>query len=173
MEACDASQPEIAGHHRLRPMRCSAIHRVVRCQRARRNSTRRCFEVGCRTAGQRCRPQPRGQTRQRPLPLRVALLARAQTAGIEGFHLHWMRHSWASRWLASGGSEGGLMSARGGSPPKWLTAMPAILLLSVLRLPANCNSTIYKTPDWHLNRLRHNAMQYSTSSNFRLAFTPI
>ncbi|BBY36504.1 tyrosine recombinase XerD [Mycobacterium mantenii] len=47
--------------------------------------------------------------------LRVALLARAKQAGIEGFHLHRMRHSWASRWLESGGSEGGLMSAAGWS----------------------------------------------------------
>lgn len=45
--------------------------------------------------------------------LRVALMARARAAGIEGFHLHRLRHSFASRWLASGGSEGGLMSAAG------------------------------------------------------------
>lgn len=47
--------------------------------------------------------------------LRTAIMARAQLAGIEGFHLHRMRHSFASRWLASGGSEGGLMSAAGWS----------------------------------------------------------
>ena len=47
--------------------------------------------------------------------LRVALKARAELAGIKGFHLHRMRHSFASRWLASGGSEGGLMAAAGWS----------------------------------------------------------
>jgi integrase len=47
--------------------------------------------------------------------LRVALLARAQQAGVEGFHLHRMRHSFASRWLASGGTEGGLMATAGWS----------------------------------------------------------
>jgi site-specific recombinase XerD len=47
--------------------------------------------------------------------LRVALLARAQHAGIEGFHLHRMRHAFASRWLASGGTEGGLMATAGWS----------------------------------------------------------
>jgi site-specific recombinase XerD len=47
--------------------------------------------------------------------LRVALMGRAALAGIEGFHLHRMRHAFASRWLASGGTEGGLMSAAGWS----------------------------------------------------------
>ena len=47
--------------------------------------------------------------------LRVALLARAQRAGVEDFRLHRMRHSFASRWLASGGSEGGLMATAGWS----------------------------------------------------------
>jgi site-specific recombinase XerD len=47
--------------------------------------------------------------------LRVALLARAEVAGIRGFHIHRLRHSFASRWLAGGGSEGGLMSAAGWS----------------------------------------------------------
>jgi site-specific recombinase XerD len=47
--------------------------------------------------------------------LRVTLLARAATAGIEGFHLHKIRHTFASRWLASKGSEGGLMAVAGWS----------------------------------------------------------
>jgi integrase len=45
--------------------------------------------------------------------LRVALLARARAAGIDGFHVHKLRHTFASRWLGSGGSEGGLMSLAG------------------------------------------------------------
>jgi integrase len=47
--------------------------------------------------------------------LRCALRERARLAGIEGFHLHQLRHSFASRWLAGGGTEGGLMSAAGWS----------------------------------------------------------
>ncbi len=47
--------------------------------------------------------------------LRVALLARARLAGVEGFHVHKLRHTFASRWLGAGGSEGGLMAAAGWS----------------------------------------------------------
>lgn len=47
--------------------------------------------------------------------LRVALLARARSAGVQGFHLHKLRHTFASRWLASKGSEGGLMAVAGWS----------------------------------------------------------
>jgi site-specific recombinase XerD len=47
--------------------------------------------------------------------LRVALNGRAELVGIKGFHIHQMRHSFASRWLASGGTEGGLMHAAGWS----------------------------------------------------------
>jgi site-specific recombinase XerD len=42
-----------------------------------------------------------------------ALNRRAQLAGIEGFHPHRLRHTAATRWLAAGGSEGGLMSMAG------------------------------------------------------------
>ncbi|MGW0759454.1 tyrosine-type recombinase/integrase [Streptomyces sp. NPDC002814] len=45
--------------------------------------------------------------------LYVALKRRAQLAGIDGFHPHLMRHTAASRWLAAGGSEGGLMAVAG------------------------------------------------------------
>jgi site-specific recombinase XerD len=45
--------------------------------------------------------------------LRVALLGRAQQAGVTGFHIHKLRHTFASRWLAAGGSEGGLMAVAG------------------------------------------------------------
>lgn len=43
----------------------------------------------------------------------AALRIRAQSVGIEGFHPHRLRHSFASRWLAAGGSEDGLMAAAG------------------------------------------------------------
>lgn len=42
-----------------------------------------------------------------------ALKARAQRAGIDGFHAHLCRHTAASRWLAAGGSENGLMAIAG------------------------------------------------------------
>lgn len=39
-----------------------------------------------------------------------AIGIRARAAGITGFHLHRLRHSAASRWLAAGGSEDGAMA---------------------------------------------------------------
>ncbi len=47
--------------------------------------------------------------------LNMALKRRARTAGIQGFHLHLMRHTAATRWLRAGGSEGGLMAVAGWS----------------------------------------------------------
>jgi site-specific recombinase XerD len=47
--------------------------------------------------------------------LRKALLERAKAAGISGFHPHLLRHTFASRWLAAGGSEGGAMAQGGWS----------------------------------------------------------
>jgi integrase len=47
--------------------------------------------------------------------LRNALQYRAELAALKGFHLHLLRHTAASRWLAAGGSEGGLMSVAGWS----------------------------------------------------------
>jgi integrase len=47
--------------------------------------------------------------------LNVALKRRAEFAGIQGFHLHLMRHTAATRWLRAGGSEGGLMAVAGWS----------------------------------------------------------
>ena len=40
---------------------------------------------------------------------------RAQLAGLTNFHPHLLRHTAASRWLAAGGSEGGLMAVAGWS----------------------------------------------------------
>lgn len=48
------------------------------------------------------------------------LRARARAAGIEGFHLHLFRHTAAARWLAAGGSEGGLMAVAGWSSREML-----------------------------------------------------
>ncbi|WP_329053911.1 tyrosine-type recombinase/integrase [Streptomyces violaceus] len=45
--------------------------------------------------------------------LYVSLKQRAKAAGIDGFRPHRMRHTAATRWLAAGGSEGGLMAMAG------------------------------------------------------------
>lgn len=42
-----------------------------------------------------------------------ALRGRAKEAGVEGFHVHLLRHTAAVRWLKSGGSETGLMAQSG------------------------------------------------------------
>jgi len=47
--------------------------------------------------------------------LDVTMKRRAKLAGLTGFHLHLFRHTAASRWLAAGGSEGGLMAVAGWS----------------------------------------------------------
>jgi integrase len=52
--------------------------------------------------------------------LHKALRARADAAGIAGFHPHKMRHTAAHRWLAAGGSEGGLMAVAGWTRPDML-----------------------------------------------------
>ena len=52
--------------------------------------------------------------------LHKALRERAARAGITGFHPHLLRHTAAHRWLAAGGSEGGLMAVAGWSQPDML-----------------------------------------------------
>lgn len=47
--------------------------------------------------------------------LHSALGVRAKAAGLTKFHPHLMRHTAASRWLAAGGSEQGLMAVAGWS----------------------------------------------------------
>lgn len=47
--------------------------------------------------------------------LYTALEYRAELAGIPDFHPHVLRHTAAGRWLAKGGSEGGLMAVAGWS----------------------------------------------------------
>jgi integrase/recombinase XerD len=47
--------------------------------------------------------------------LAQTLRRRARDAGIEGFHVHLMRHTAATRWLRAGGSESGLMAVAGWS----------------------------------------------------------
>lgn len=52
--------------------------------------------------------------------LHKSLAMRARLAGIEGFHPHLLRHTAAHRWLAAGGSEGGLMAVAGWTRPDML-----------------------------------------------------
>ncbi|GAA1783632.1 MAG: tyrosine-type recombinase/integrase [Actinobacteria bacterium] len=52
--------------------------------------------------------------------LHKTLGARASAAGIARFHPHIMRHTAAHRWLAAGGSEGGLMAVAGWTRPDML-----------------------------------------------------
>ncbi|RYF60712.1 MAG: integrase [Comamonadaceae bacterium] len=52
--------------------------------------------------------------------LHKTLAMRAARAGIEGFHPHVLRHTAAHRWLAAGGSEGGLMAVAGWTRPDML-----------------------------------------------------
>jgi integrase/recombinase XerD len=49
-----------------------------------------------------------------------ALKARAEAAGIIEFRPHRLRHTAAHRWLAAGGSEGGLMAVAGWTRPDML-----------------------------------------------------
>jgi integrase/recombinase XerD len=49
-----------------------------------------------------------------------ALKARANDADIAGFRPHRLRHTAAHRWLAAGGSEGGLMAVAGWTRPDML-----------------------------------------------------
>jgi site-specific recombinase XerD len=52
--------------------------------------------------------------------LHKTLAGRAVTAGVVGFHPHRLRHTAAHRWLAAGGSEGGLMAVAGWTRPDML-----------------------------------------------------
>lgn len=52
--------------------------------------------------------------------LRHALGKRAKAAGIQGFHPHVLRHSFAGRWMAAQGSETALMTVAGWSDPNML-----------------------------------------------------
>jgi len=52
--------------------------------------------------------------------LHKTLGQRAEAAGLAGFHPHKMRHTAAHRWLAAGGSEGGLMAVAGWTRPDML-----------------------------------------------------
>jgi site-specific recombinase XerD len=85
------------------PQTAAAVDRYMRARRTHRLSATTALWLG-----------GNGQTFSYH-GLNIALKRRAQAAGIQGFHLHLMRHTAATRWLRAGGSEGGLMSVAGWS----------------------------------------------------------
>ena len=62
----------------------------------------------------------RGKNLPPPRAAQDAQLACSDLAGIPGFHPHRLRHTAAHRWLAKGGSEGGLMAVAGWTHPDML-----------------------------------------------------
>ena len=83
-----------------------------------------------------------------------SLAFRATTAGLTGFHPHKLRHTAAHRWLAAGGSEGGLMAVAGWTRPDMLLRYtraqasgarpmkPAVIIVPVLPAASASNVTI-------------------------------
>ncbi|GBE65999.1 tyrosine recombinase XerD [Mycobacterium sp. MFM001] len=90
------------------PQTAAAIDRYLRVRRAHRYADAPNLWLGARGKGFGY------------FGLNDALRARAAKAGIEGFHLHLLRNTAATRWLAAGGSEGGLMAVAGWSSRKML-----------------------------------------------------
>jgi site-specific recombinase XerD len=86
------------------PQTGKALDRYIRLRRSHPGAESKALWLGARTH------QPLG-----PHGLRVTLAERAQIAGITGFHPHVLRHTFAGRWMAARGSEGGLMSVAGWS----------------------------------------------------------
>lgn len=67
------------------------------------------------------------QGRLTPTGVDQALRRRAAAAGIEGFHVHRLRHSYAHRWLALGGDAGALQRLAGWRSPAMLARYGASL----------------------------------------------
>jgi site-specific recombinase XerD len=86
------------------PQTARALDRYLRVRRSHPGGHSKALWLGARTH------QPLGSH-----GLRVTLAARAEKAGIAGFHPHVLRHTFAGRWMAARGSEGGLMSVAGWS----------------------------------------------------------
>jgi integrase/recombinase XerD len=83
------------------PQTATAIDRYVRMRKTHRLADTPTLWLGDR--GKRFSYQALYRT----------LLRRAELAGIENFHPHLTRHTASQRWLAAGGSEGGLMAVAG------------------------------------------------------------
>ncbi|HSJ44280.1 MAG TPA: tyrosine-type recombinase/integrase [Euzebyales bacterium] len=85
------------------PATGAAIDRYLRARRRHRHADGPRLWLG---------EQSRGFTYD---ALYKSLKTRARAAGIDRFHPHQLRHTWASRWLAAGGSEQGAMAVGGWS----------------------------------------------------------
>jgi site-specific recombinase XerD len=84
------------------PQTANVVDRYIRARRAHKLTGRPALWLPTRASGSF------GYT-----SLYRALRRRAALAGIPDFHPHLLRHTYATRWLAAGGSEGGLMSVAG------------------------------------------------------------
>lgn len=87
----------------------AAIDRYIRARRAAGNPPDGPLWVGSTSIR---RLSYRGMT--------TALKLRAEQAKVSGFHVHRLRHTAAVRWLASGGSETGLMAQSGWASRKMI-----------------------------------------------------
>ncbi|ODR06975.1 hypothetical protein BHQ15_12490 [Mycolicibacillus koreensis] len=85
------------------PQTATALDRYARARRTHRLADTEAFWLGDRGKGLSY------------YGLHAALKRRAEAAGLTGFHPHLLRHTAAARWLAAGGSEGGLMAVAGWS----------------------------------------------------------
>lgn len=90
------------------PQTSRALDRYLRARRAHRLADSRALWLGDRGKGFSYDA------------LHKTLAERAAAAGITGFHPHLLRHTAAHRWLAAGGSEGGLMAVAGWTRPDML-----------------------------------------------------
>jgi site-specific recombinase XerD len=95
------------GKGRIVPFGPQTAKAMDRYLRARRTHPGADMDAAFLTARQRRRLADHG--------LRRTIGQRAEAAGIDNFHPHMFRHTAASRWLAAGGSEGGLMAVAGWS----------------------------------------------------------
>jgi site-specific recombinase XerD len=85
------------------PQAAAALDRYLRARRSHKLAATPSFWLGAHNKGFAYHG------------LNDTLRDRAKTAGISNFHLHLLRHTAATRWLAAGGSEGGLMAVAGWS----------------------------------------------------------
>lgn len=85
------------------PQTCRAIDRYLRARRPHRLASTPALWLGV------------GGKNLGYHGLYESLVRRAKLAGIDDFHPHVLRHTAAGRWLAAGGSEGGLMAVAGWS----------------------------------------------------------
>jgi site-specific recombinase XerD len=79
-----------------------ALDRYIRVRRTHKHTTSTALWLG-----------DRDQATFAYTALFRALQRRARDAGIDRFYPHLLRHGMATRWLAAGGSEGGLMAVAG------------------------------------------------------------